>query len=295
MQSFIKRFVFLTLMITIVIFAGDLEDGDNAYRSQDYQSAHTYYLKVAEQGNAEAQYKLAKILYYNLGVDDNKKEAIQWYEKAAFQGYIDAQVSLGKIYHEGKGFFTLANNDQAMNLFKKAATNGSSEAECMIGIMYRDGDGVADNLQEAMKWFKISAAKNNACAQFNLGYMFSSGNDNVPINHRLAMDWYLKAAKQGEPSSLNNIGIMFARGKGVMQDYSIAHALFNLAAASGYKYNNDADDEEEILEDDDKSREYVNMRIADAQVNEAISYARNPDKLWKVIDEVRNVSFTNVK
>lgn len=156
------------------------------------------------------------------------------------------------------------------------------------------GDGVSKNSVTALKWFS-KAAKINPQYQFQLAYMYDTGDNDTPINKRLASDWYLKAAKQGDSASLNNLGIMFARGKGVMQDYSIAHALFNLAAASGYNYKEDSTDEEDIMEDDDKSREYVNRRIADAQVNEAISYARNPDKLWKIIDEVKSVSITNIK
>jgi uncharacterized protein len=47
--------------------------------------------KVAEQGDAEAQFNLVKIYSYGEGVQQDFEEATNWYSKAAEQGDIEAQ------------------------------------------------------------------------------------------------------------------------------------------------------------------------------------------------------------
>ena len=50
-------------------------------------------LKKAEQGNAEAQFKLGEMYRFgNKGVSKDSAEAVKWYEKAAEQGNLFAQI-----------------------------------------------------------------------------------------------------------------------------------------------------------------------------------------------------------
>lgn len=55
--------------------------------------------KAAEQGNADAQYKLG--LCYHSGQD--YVEAVKWYKKAAFQGDVRAIFTVGICYFNGLG------------------------------------------------------------------------------------------------------------------------------------------------------------------------------------------------
>jgi len=60
--------------------------------------------KKAEQGNADAQFKLAEMLYaLGDGVPKDRTEAVKWLRKKAEQGNADAQFGLGWMYHDGKG------------------------------------------------------------------------------------------------------------------------------------------------------------------------------------------------
>lgn len=282
--SFFRIMVSVTLFSVLVI-AGDFEEGEKANQVKDYQKAYEYYLKAAEQGNTVAQYKVAYMLDNKIGVDDDHKLAQRWYMKSAERGNSDAQVAIGKIYYEGKGLFILSDYNKAIEWFKKAADQGNSEAEFMIGEMYRGGDGVSDDINIAMTWYRKAAAKNNTHAQFIIGYIYDDGEDKIPKDYFEAMDWYLKAAKQGHATALHNLGVMFIRGKGVIQHAAIAHALFNLASVTN---NNNRDNK---FDDDEKAREELNKQISPLQVNEAIDLARNPEKLWALIDDVRNTSY----
>ncbi|MGB9197426.1 MAG: GAF domain-containing protein [Terriglobales bacterium] len=59
--------------------------------------------KLAEQGDADAEWQLG-ILYHNGdGVPKDDAIAVQWFERAAEQGYVNAQSTLGAYYEAGRG------------------------------------------------------------------------------------------------------------------------------------------------------------------------------------------------
>ena len=92
----------------------------------DEEEAFRYYLKAAQQGHIEAQYKLGECYYYGNGTAEDDKEAVKWYMKAAKKGYADAQFELGECYELGLG--VEENEAQAIYWYKKAASQGHEEA-----------------------------------------------------------------------------------------------------------------------------------------------------------------------
>jgi uncharacterized protein len=56
----------------------------------------------AEQGDANAQFKLGLMYYNGEGVPEDDAEAVKWYRKAAEQGLAGAQFNLGVMYAYGK-------------------------------------------------------------------------------------------------------------------------------------------------------------------------------------------------
>ena len=60
-------------------------------------------VKLAEEGNAEAQMNLAKCYANGEGVEKNNDEANKWILKAAEQGNTDAMVEMGTAYFNGWG------------------------------------------------------------------------------------------------------------------------------------------------------------------------------------------------
>ncbi|MGA8201693.1 MAG: hypothetical protein WB814_16620, partial [Candidatus Sulfotelmatobacter sp.] len=56
------------------------------------------YRARAEQGDAEAQLKVARMYYYGKGVPQDYAEAARWCRKAADQDYAKAQYCLGYSY-----------------------------------------------------------------------------------------------------------------------------------------------------------------------------------------------------
>ena len=53
--------------------------------------------KAAEQGVAEAQFKLGLMCAEGEGVPQDDTEAVKWYSKAAVQGLVEAQENLAHM------------------------------------------------------------------------------------------------------------------------------------------------------------------------------------------------------
>ena len=65
--------------------------------TQDKAEAYKWYLKAAQQGDAEAQFNLAIMLGRGDGVTENRGQADQWLQKSAAQGFEPAKKLLGRF------------------------------------------------------------------------------------------------------------------------------------------------------------------------------------------------------
>ena len=83
-------------------------------------------IKQAEQGDAEAQFKLAMAYYEGNGIGENHEKAFEWWLKAAEQEVPGAMLNLGTMYRDGDGVEQDLFN--AMYWFGKAHRYGVKEA-----------------------------------------------------------------------------------------------------------------------------------------------------------------------
>lgn len=70
---------------------------------QDYRQATVWFRAAADQGVAEAQFRLGLAYIGGIGVPQDYRQATDWLRKAADQGVADAQYQLGLAYINGKG------------------------------------------------------------------------------------------------------------------------------------------------------------------------------------------------
>ncbi len=226
--------------------------------TQDYMQAFYWYEKAAEQGHASAQYNIGVMYDNGQGVGQDYAEALKWYKLAAAQGHAEAQYFIGDMYGDGQG---VGQDDaEALRWYKLAAAQGKADAQHNIGAMYDNGQGVGQNYAEALKWYTLAAAQGYACAQYNIGFMYDMGHGVVQDDAE-ALKWYKLAAAQGFELAQLNIGFMYAKGRGVVQDYVRAHMWFNLVAVGG-----DADAV--------KLRDIVAAKMSSQQISEAQKLAR---------------------
>ncbi|CAK0744461.1 conserved hypothetical protein [Gammaproteobacteria bacterium] len=69
--------------------------------NQDNHEAVSWYLKAAEQGDADAQFNLGIMYAEGRGVAQDIREAALWLRKAAEQGDEDAEIYLDQL-QEGR-------------------------------------------------------------------------------------------------------------------------------------------------------------------------------------------------
>ena len=55
-----------------------------------------------------------------------------------------------------------------MRLFRLAAEQGYADAQFNLGNMFTNGQGVAQDREEAIRWYRLAAAQGNAWAKSRL-------------------------------------------------------------------------------------------------------------------------------
>lgn len=118
--------------------------------------------RLAEQGDAKAEFQLGNSYKYGKGVPANEAEAARWFRKAADQGDALAQCSLGVAYILGKG--VEASDEAAVMWFRKSAGQGDILAQNNLGNAYYFGRGVKKDVPMAYGWFLLAAGKGNTQA-----------------------------------------------------------------------------------------------------------------------------------
>ncbi len=108
------------------------------------------------------------------------------------------------------------------------AEEGDADAQVTLGWLYETGGGVPQDTGAAARWYRKSAAQDNALAQYALGELYVRG-VGVAQDHAKAVEWYRKAAEQGNASAQFKLGTLYERGLGVAQDYAAAAEWYDRA------------------------------------------------------------------
>ncbi len=106
--------------------ARQLVDAEAAYNKGDHATALRIQRMLAEQGDAEAQFRLAGMYVFGSGVTQDPAAALSWYRMAAEQGHASAQINLGLRYARGLG--VPEDHVQAYMWYSLAAAQERSDA-----------------------------------------------------------------------------------------------------------------------------------------------------------------------
>ena len=96
------------------------------------------------------------------GTAKDYNKAFQWYLKAAEQGDANAQMNLGLMYKQGVPVDF--NEDEAFKWFSKAAEQGEAIAQQNVGLMYAQGVIFPKDYALSYMWLSLAASQNNAAA-----------------------------------------------------------------------------------------------------------------------------------
>ena len=228
----------------------------------DLDKAADWLEKAASQGNAEAQYRLARLLtpakFWNVPMKRQRDwgKVVEWLEKAATQDHVEALLRLGELYDKGNG--VKQNRWAGFLKVSRAAELGNADAQFAIGLKYYLGEvpkAPANTEWErfgtlleprdtstAVMWWEKSAAQNHWQSQINLAGLYRSG-EGVPKDSSRAFALYEAVAKQFEkktgfiPDAWHDaqaiLGVMCSLGEGTPKDDAKAVEWFQKAASSG--------------------------------------------------------------
>jgi TPR repeat protein len=129
------------------------------FENEEYASAYSLFKPIAEQGGAEAQYRMGIMHKFGWGTQRDHATAAKWLRLAAEQSYPEAQSELASYYKDGRG--VARDLRQAAQWFRKAAEQGVGIAQLNPGRLYKNGNGVATDLVEAYVWFTLAARNND--------------------------------------------------------------------------------------------------------------------------------------
>jgi localization factor PodJL len=122
--------------------------------------------------------------------------------------------------------------DQAAKWFDRAAQAGVVPAIFRLGTFYEKGLSVKKDADIARRYYVQAAERGNAKAMHNLAVLDADGGGKG-ANYRSAAQWFRKAAERGVADSQFNLGILYARGIGVEPNLAESFKWFSLAAAQG--------------------------------------------------------------
>ena len=185
---------------------------------EGYSGTERWFRKGAEEGHAEAQFRLSQVLPKMIPDDEDgedNEEVLGWLCKAAGQGYAEAQYELGRYWFLDEKYQT---NDrkkdchydwngegqdvgQATEWFRKAADQGHPEAQCRLSqILFDQKTIVQEN-------GNIDFAELGKCSlkEFCLR-KHTPGVRPGPFPQEM-LKWLGKAAEGGCPQAQVNLGL----------------------------------------------------------------------------------------
>jgi localization factor PodJL len=180
---------------------GDYADNKGVKVAPSSEAAKTLNSE-ASAGNPVAQFQLG-LSYLEQGRTD---EGVSLIRKSANQNQAAAQYRLAKLYEIGEG--VTQDSEMARQLTERAARNGNRIAMHDLALYYAEGrGGVETDLPKAANWFEKAAERGVVDSQFNLGVLFESG-QGLPKNTSDAFVWYSIAAKQGDQFAKTRVEVL---------------------------------------------------------------------------------------
>ncbi len=158
-------------VMPLVVVAGDLEEGIQAFSQQKFSLALSKLEPLANNGNDRAQVYMGIMHFNGQGVAENLDRAYAWFLHAASAGNAEGQYQLAYLYNFGFGIPATEKHpdSQAVRWYEAAAKQGHLEAQYNLGLLYLAGTGVEADQEQGMAWIRRAAAAGHADAKAFIG------------------------------------------------------------------------------------------------------------------------------
>lgn len=194
----------------------------DAYKNNDFETAHHIWKELANQGMLSSMYSLAVTYDKGQGVKQDYKLAFDWFLKAAEQGFKEAYYGVAFCLKEGKG--TQKDINKAVDYFTKAADAGIVDSEAILGYMYLYGEDIPADYEKAYHYLKLAAEHGDVDSMYHYAQMLSSeqyGHSNLYIAYLN----YETASQCGHEKATNKRIECLVKGIGTVIDYDKAREI----------------------------------------------------------------------
>ena len=236
-----KEYLRLFLIAVSFTFVLNVAQADVETRFLERRQLYVDHAKATYDNDSEAQFRVGFRYLYGIGVDEDKKKALDFLEKAAEQGHVDAQHELDKqkdvpeaLYKEGLRYLygiggVDEDKEKALDFLEKAANKGDVNAQVELARQLEDSKP-----EEALKRYSIAAYKGHTEARHWLARRMLYG-IGMPKNELKAHLLYTEIAKTDDFEARRMIAYMFLLGIGVSKDEKLAYDKFSQLAQDGDK------------------------------------------------------------
>ena len=167
---------------------------DDSLSLEDRDGAAEELERLAERGDAHAQYLMGQLYQGGPLLIPNSQKAKHWLTQAAEHGLPEAQYALGKLFLSDD--MEVRDPDEGIRWLKQAAQSGNHYAAYRLGKEYLTGEVVTKDIVKAVEWFSQSAEADDQYAQYMLGKLYLTG-QGVTHDQTQAMVWFSRSAAQG--------------------------------------------------------------------------------------------------
>ncbi|MBF0135731.1 MAG: SEL1-like repeat protein [Magnetococcales bacterium] len=223
-------------------------------------------VRLAESGNAEAQYQLGKSLYLELDGRGDMSTCRYWLRKAAQQGHLMAMDYLGFTYirpildadlvadglpwiqeavSRGSwrsmihlailyrmGWGVEQNIEKSQQMENQALLVGKESAAYILGSEYYYGHSLPTDKEQGMSLIRQAAEGEDADAQYFMG-LHDTGDNVLPFDIRKSLVWMEKAARNGHAAAAEKIGKKYLQGFDLPRNMVKAKAWYEYALQKG--------------------------------------------------------------
>ncbi len=195
----------------------------------DGNQAAEWYRKAAADGNMQAAWELADLYIQGQLITQNLEEAAVYLQAAARGGNTDAQKELARFYQQGLGGLP-AQPGEALFWQIKAGEAGDEEAQTAVQDVQLENPQLYEDVTRFIELLK-SAQNGNSQAQLEVGQGLQAG---VPLaqNEEEAFRWFTRAWQEGDklPQAAYELSQLYQNGAGVEKDEAKAMELLGAAA-----------------------------------------------------------------
>jgi TPR repeat protein len=157
-----KTAIWHVALLVVVVFLTEIS-GAQADMVFDFQ------MKLAQKGNAEAQFKVGEMYETGRGVEKNIVEAKRWITRAAEQGHQAANYKL--LYYDLQNNGVTAKNKPKLAELQQAAKGGNGIAQYYVGLMHSRGVGLRRNSTVALDWLGKASTLGVTAAEAEIAHI----------------------------------------------------------------------------------------------------------------------------